>query len=142
MKNFFNKFKHASRKEIPVACNNLSIANDCHLVSEIKNYQIKLDTIELEIKALEKLDDNISECEALFKNNYIHYLAEEIRWNCVDHDTMVRCLCAALKDLNLDKLIEELTTLHNKEAMIASKENEANELRNKINEVKNALGIK
>jgi hypothetical protein len=144
MKNFFNKLKHKSRQETQAKCNNLSVMNDCQLVSEIKNCQTKLDAIELEIKDLKKSNDVIPTCESLFNNHQMRYLYEEIYWTSrpISRDIIAKALCSALKDVNLDELIEELTALYNREATLVSKENEANELREKIAEAKNALGIK
>lgn len=144
MKRLFSKFKCEPQRKTKVACSNLTVANDCQLVSEIKNYQTRLDAIELEIKALKQRNDYIPACESLFNNHEMRYLYGEIYWSHrpISSDIVVNVLCDALKRVSLDELIKELTALYNREATLVSKENEANELREKINKAKNALGIK
>ena len=144
MKSLFSKFKCKPQQKTKVACNNLSVVNDCQLVSEIKNCQTRLDAIELEIKALKQSNDNIPACWSLFNNRQTRFVFGELYWRTqpISADIVVDALCDALKDINLNELIEELTMLYNKEATLASKENEARVLREKIDEAKNALGIK
>jgi hypothetical protein len=146
MKSLFSKFKREPQRETKVVCSNLTVANDCQLVSEIKNYQTRLDAIELEIKALKRSNDDISACWLLFNNPEMRRLYFEL-WsssghNPISRDILVDALCGALKHTDLGTLIKELTMLDNKEATLKSKESEASELRKKITEAKTALGIK
>ena len=144
MKNLFGRFKRETQQSTSVMCNNLSTTNDCRLVSEIKDCQTKLDAIELEINALRQLDDDISEFYLLFDNFdmrhicYIDYYGIDP----ISKDKLISSLRNVFKDINFNKLIEELTILHDKAVTLENKENEAKHLREKINEAKNALGIK
>jgi hypothetical protein len=120
------------------------MANDCRLVSEIKDYQTKLDAIEMEIKALRQFDDDIPTCFKMFNNHHIRHLCYSSLYGIepIRYDHLAFALYDALQDINLDELTKELAALYNRETMLTSKENEATELRKKIDEAKNALGIK
>lgn len=144
MKNLFSKFKRNPQQETKVVCNNLSIANDCSLVSEIKSCQSKLDVIELEMKALKQFDIDISACFMLLSNNEVYEMARYLTYGkgLIGREEVTTVLCRALRKIDLSKLFKELTALHDREIVLADKENEANELREKIAEAKNALGIK
>ena len=143
MKSLFSKFKREPQQETKVMCNNLSAANDCHLVSEIKSCQAELDKIESELKTLRQFDDNISECYSFFQDEYVRRILHPYYYmDPTSKDELAHALCEALCRVDSNKLIKELTMLRNQAEMIMSKENKANELRNKINEAKNVLGIK
>lgn len=143
MKSLFSQFKREPQQGIKVMCNNLSATNDCHLVSEIKSCQAELDKIESELKTLRQFDDNISECYSFFQDDYVCRILHSYYYmEPMNKDNFARVLYEAFCRVDFNKFIKELTMLRDRAEMIMSKENQVNELRKKINEAKNALGIK
>lgn len=140
-----NMFKRKSQQTLQTGCANLSASNDCTLVSEIKRLQSELENTENAIESLKSGKfDGVCFCE-IFKfieNDNLYRYARASLYDCYNNIDKAEMFSNVLKCIDLNEFIKEITFLYDRSKMIHDKENEAAELREKITEAKNALGIK
>jgi hypothetical protein len=142
----FNMFKRKPQQILQIECANLSTSNDCTLVSEIKRLQSELENTENTIKSLRNGEFNEVDLSEIFKfiaTDYLYYCTNLHRYGSTySNIEKIEAFSNALKYVDLNEFIKEITILYDRKAMISDKEHKASELRAKIAEAKSVLGIK
>lgn len=135
------KIKFFRKKQQPVVCQGLIGVNDCSFVAELRQLQKELDETNQRIQQLQNKHFDIEELDRFLAYAPLYYLVRDYRNYSEVHKEKI--IGEALGRItNFDKLIEELTTIYNKESSIAQERDKATKLNNRITNIKQQLGIK
>lgn len=137
-------FKKSIKKEN--LCVGLTEANDCQVISELRQLQKELEDVEDKIKRLQHIEQvDLVEFMKFFLADELHYInyslypLRERSLSIID----ISYIQSALRHIdNFDKFVDEIRVMYDREHLVAEKRAKAATLRNKIAEIKNTLGIK
>ena len=137
-------FKKSIKKEN--LCVGLTEANDCQVISELRQLQKELEDVEYKIKKLQHIEQvDLVEFMKFFLSNELRYVSYDLK---LSHNEVlsimdIEYIMSAFRYVDdFDKLVDEIKVMYDREHLIAKEQTKAATLRNKIAEIKNTLGIK
>ena len=141
--------------QVEVQCKNLTDNLECSILAQIKNYQKELADVQARISDIEKCCHEIQQlkmflmsgemsqvCRSLYPPSYrplgiIEPNPQETLW---EYNT--RRLYHAIGNISdIDRLCDELKTIHNKENLLRDLKLQANKISQRITVLKAQLGI-
>lgn len=139
-----NFFKKSIKKEN--LCVGLTEANDCQVISELRQLQKELEEVEYKIKKLQHIEQvDLVEFMKFFSSDELHYInysfrRSDERWLSMIEIEYIQSAFRHIDDF--DKFVDEIRVMYDREHLIKEKQATAVILRNEIAEIKNTLGIK
>ena len=137
-------FRKSIKKEN--LCVGLTEANDCQLVSKLRQLQKELEDVEYKIKKLQHIEQvDLVEFMKFFLSHELAYVERSFRWSNIEHLSVrdIECIQSAFRHVdNFDKFVDEIRIMYDREHLIMDEQAKATVLRDEIAEIKNTLGIK
>lgn len=123
--------------QIEVQCKNLTDNLECSIIAQIKNYQKELADVQARISDIEKCCHEIQQLKMFLM---IGITEPTPQASFGEYNT--RRLCHAIGGIaDIDRLCDELKTIHNKENLLCDLNLQANKISQKITVLKAQLGI-
>ena len=137
-------FKKSIKKEN--LCLGLTEANECQVISELRQLQKELGDVEYKIKKLQHIEQvDLVEFMKFFLSDELHYVnyssspLHRRPLSMID----IEYIQSAFRHIDdFDKFVDEIRVMYDNEHLIAKEQVKAATLRNKIAEIKSTLGIK